>query len=182
MENENNEEKMITSEDNITDTLSITNNNINNVYLAQKTPSILYSIISIISWIFFIITGLFGIFFLFIYNSNEYVFIWSIKRISDSEKQKYFPIQINRLFIYLLFVITMVFGVIQCFYYILSTMRKKNITLYFSMMGEVSKFHFVPLFCISGLFIIGICLNFICDKDKTHNLDLHFINGVISGI
>ena len=182
MENENNEEKMITSEDNITDTLSITNNNINNIYLAQKTPSILYSIISIISWILFIITGLFGIFFLFIYNNNEYSFIWSIKRISDSDKQKYFPIQINMLFIYLLFLITMIFGTIQCFYYILSSMRKKNIIIYFSMMGEVSKFHFVPLFCISGLFILGISLNCICDKDKTHNLDLHFINGVISGM
>jgi hypothetical protein len=179
MENVDNEEKMITSEDNITDTLSITNKNI---YLTQKTPSILYSIISIISWILFIITGFFSIFFLFIFNNNKYVFIWSIRRISDSEKKKYFPIQINWFFIYLLFIITMVFGAIQCFKYIFSSIRKKNIALYFSMMGEISKFHFIPLFCISGLFIIGISLNIICDKDKTHNPDLHFINGTISGM
>lgn len=49
-------------------------------------------------------------------------------------------------------------------------------------MGEISKFHFVPLFCVSGLFIIGISSNYVCDKDKTHNPDLHFINGIISGI
>ncbi len=178
---ESKEEKMINSEDNITDTLSISNN-INNIYSAQKTPSKLYSIFSIISWILFITTDLFGIFFLFIYNSREYVFIWTIKRISNSEKEKYFPIQINWFFIYLLFIITIVFGAIQCFYYILSSMKKKNISIYFSMMGEISKFHFIPLFCISGLFIIGILLNFICDKDTTHNPDLHSINGIISGI
>jgi hypothetical protein len=76
----------------------------------------------------------------------------------------------------------MVFGAIQCFKYIFSSIRKKNIALYFSMMGEISKFHFVPLFCVSGLFIIGISSNYVCDKDKTHNPDLHFINGIISGI
>lgn len=182
MENEDNDERMITSEDNITDSISISNNNINNTYLSQKSPSILYSIFSIISWILFIITGLFGIFFLIFYNKNEYVFIWSIKRISNSEKQKYFPIQIDCLFIYLLFIITLVFGAIQSFYYIFSSMRKKNITIYFSMMGEISKFHFVPLFCISGLFFIGISLNFFCYKDKDHNPDLHFIRGIISGM
>lgn len=178
---ESKEEKMINSEENITDTLSISNN-INNIYSSQKIQSKLYSIFSIISWILFIITNFFGIFFLFIYNSKEYVFIWTIKRISNSEKQKYFPIQINWFFIYLLFIITIVFGVIQCFYYIPSLMKKKNISIYFSMMGEISKFHFIPMFCISGLFIIGILLNFICDKDTTHNPDLHFINGIISGI
>lgn len=180
MENENNE-RMI-SEDNVTDSMSITNNNINNIYLTQKSPSKLYSVFSIISWVLFIVTGLFGILFLFIYNNNEYVFIWSIKRISNSKKQNYFPIQINWFFVYLLFIITMVFGAIQCFYYTLSSMRKKDIALYFSMMGEISKFHFVPIFCVSGLFVTGIILNFICDKDKTHNSDLHSINGIISGM
>lgn len=182
MENEDNDEKMITSEDNITDSISITNNNINNTYLSQKSPSIIYSVFSIISWILFIITGLFGIFFSLLYNNNDYVFIWSIKRISSSEKKKYFPIQINWFVIYLLFIITLVFGAIQSFYYIISSMKKKNIIIYFSMMGEISKFHFVPLFCVSGLFIIGISSNYVCDKDKTHNPDLHFINGIISGI
>ena len=182
MENEDNDEKMITSEDNITDSISITNNNINNTYLSQKSPSIIYSVFSIISWILFIITGLFGIFFSLLYNNNDYVFIWSIKRISSSEKKKYFPIQINWFVIYLLFIITLVFGAIQSFYYIISSMKKKNIIIYFSMMGEISKFHFVPLFCVSGLFIIGISSNYVCDKDKAHNPDLHFINGIISGI
>ena len=172
MENEDNDEKMITSEDNITDSISITNNNINNTYLSQKSPSIIYSVFSIISWILFIITGLFGIFFSLLYNNNDYVFIWSIKRISSSEKKKYFPIQINWFVIYLLFIITLVFGAIQSFYYIISSMKKKNIIIYFSMMGEISKFHFVPLFCVSGLFIIGISSNYVCDKDKTHNPDL----------
>ena len=182
MENQDNDEKMITSEDNITDSISITNNNINNTYLSQKSPSIIYSVFSIISWILFIITGLFGIFFSLLYNNNDYVFIWSIKRISSSEKKKYFPIQINWFVIYLLFIITLVFGAIQSFYYIISSMKKKNIIIYFSMMGEISKFHFVPLFCVSGLFIIGISSNYVCDKDKTHNPDLYFINGIISGI
>ena len=182
MENQDNDEKMRTSEDNITDSISITNNNINNTYLSQKSPSIIYSVFSIISWILFIITGLFGIFFSLLYNNNDYVFIWSIKRISSSEKKKYFPIQINWFVIYLLFIITLVFGAIQSFYYIISSMKKKNIIIYFSMMGEISKFHFVPLFCVSGLFIIGISSNYVCDKDKTHNPDLHFINGIISGI
>jgi len=42
MENEDNDERMITSEDNITDSISISNNNINNTYLSQKSPSIYY--------------------------------------------------------------------------------------------------------------------------------------------
>ena len=107
-----------------------------------------WHLISIISWIIFILT---------IWHSyNSSAFIWSKFEFVITEKIKeykifYIPIKMNmvwlNLFIFLISTIGLGF-------YLFFTTIKKNQNLYDGMLSNWSKYHFIPLLLISALYII----------------------------
>ena len=108
----------------------------------------IWHIISLMSWIIFILTIWF--------SYNESYFIWSLfgSKINNgiyNHQIYYMPIQMNmswlNIFIFLI-------SVIGSGLYLFYTTIKMNQNLYNGMLSNLSKFHFIPLLCISALYII----------------------------
>ena len=125
----------------------------------NNVKSILW-ILSILSWLFFICTGLASFKTL---SDCDYEFIWTIKKISCScLKQKegkkqyiYYPLQINDILIYIIFIITLVFALVGFVFYIYESTWKKDNSILEGMMGIWSRLHSFPLIIISFLFLLG---------------------------
>lgn len=113
-------------------------------------------ILSIISWLLYLITGWIAIF-------GEDYKIWTIKK----ENQKYFhilefkyynlylPILMDKSFVYITFIVTMSISSFAFFVYLVYSLFIKTNGVFNGMMGTISRFHFIPLICASALFIIG---------------------------
>ena len=108
----------------------------------------IWHIISIISWIIFILT--------IWYSYNIPYFIWTLFGNNiDNELYYhhiyYIPIQMDMawLNIFTFFISVIGFGL-----YLFYTTIKMNQNLYNGMLSNLSKFHFIPLLCISALYII----------------------------
>ena len=107
-------------------------------------------IVSIISWIFFIIS---------IWISyHSIIYVWTpYQNLNDYilEYYGYFPLEIRLRFpylcIYLFFISIIGFSI-----YLYFTTYKKKQALYDGMLGDLSKFHFIPLLLIAGLYILSI--------------------------
>ena len=103
-------------------------------------------IISIISWSLMLIT---------IWASYHWGFFWWAAFdifISRELGNIYFPIQVNLpwLFIYVFLISLLAYGI-----YIVFSTCKKSQDLYDGLLGNVSKFHFVPLLLIASLNVIA---------------------------
>ena len=109
-----------------------------------------WHIISIISWSLLLITQWasyhFG-FFIWI-NFEEII----LRNIAFS----YFPIVMNLtwIYIYIFLLSALAFGV-----YVVFTTCKKNQNLYDGMLGNLSRFHFIPLLLIASIYIIALNSN-----------------------
>ena len=113
-------------------------------------------ILSILSWLLYLITGWIAIF------GEEYK-IWTIKK----ENQQYFhfrylkyyniylPILMDKSFVYIVFIVTMAISTSAFFVYLLYSICIKTNGVFNGMMGNISRFHFIPLICASALFLIG---------------------------
>ena len=112
-------------------------------------------IVSIISWILFIIS---------IWISyHSLIYVWTpYQKLNDYylEFYGYFPLEIKLRFpylcIYLFFISIIGFSI-----YLYFTTYKKNQALYNGMLGDLSKFHFIPLLLIAGLYILSISGSYI---------------------
>ena len=129
--------------------------------------------ISIISWLTFLITGYIGliklIFKIYI-DGISYNNIWSfmniyIKDENTEYKQilneldyeySYFPLQTHRGFYILLFLLLIILATAGFVLYTIKLFIKKDYGVFEGMMGKISKYHFIPLFLSSAMFIIGI--------------------------
>ena len=117
-------------------------------------------ILSLISWILFLLTGWIGFFKLLIisYENNiSYNNIWCFINIyiKDNEKDSYLPLQANRVFYIILFLILLILGTASFALYIIKSTYKKDEHVFEGMMGKFSRYHFCPLICASALFIVG---------------------------
>ena len=56
---------------------------------------------------------------------------------------------------YIIIIITLILATVGFLVYIYSIFISKNYNVINGMLGNISKFHFIPLLCISALFIIG---------------------------
>ena len=117
-------------------------------------------ILSLISWILFLLTGWIGFFKLLIisYKNNiSYNNIWCFINIiiKDNEKDSYLPLQANRVFYIILFLILLILGTASFALYIIKSTYKKDEHVFEGMMGKFSRYHFCPLICASALFIVG---------------------------
>ena len=115
-------------------------------------------ILSIISWILFAIS---------MWVSYFYeVFIWSPYQslYFGYMSSSYFPIEIKLGFPYL-YIYFFLISVIGFSVYLVFTTCKKNHGLYDGMLGNISKFHCIPLLLISALYIISRSSEFLLDDD-----------------
>ena len=123
-------------------------------------------ILSILSWLLFLVTGWMG--FSRLFNGKDHYIktaklytdynIWSFLVYDSKEndtREKYFPIQEPRAFLILLFVILMILGTIGFIIYLFKSVIKKDDHVFEGMMGTFARYHFIPLVCASALFLAG---------------------------
>ena len=108
----------------------------------------IWHIISIISWIIFILT--------IWYSYNIPYFFWTIfgydiNNELDYHQIYYIPIQMDMTW---LNIFTFLISVIGFGLYLFYTTIKMNQNLYNGMLSNLSKFHFIPLLFISALYIV----------------------------
>jgi hypothetical protein len=109
-------------------------------------------LLSIISWLFYLITGWIAV------VGSDYR-IWTIPKntIIDyilSTYHIYIPVQIDETFLMIIFIVTLAVSTLGFLaYFTYSTFIKSNV--FDGMMGSISRFHFIPLACAGGLFLIG---------------------------
>ena len=112
-------------------------------------------LLSLMSWILFALSM-----WVSYYNGNCIWYPYQYLYNSISRNYGYLPIEINNQLPYLytyFFLISIIgFGI-----YIIFTIYKKNKSLYEGMLGDLSKFHFIPLLLISALYIISTSCNYI---------------------
>ena len=107
-------------------------------------------ILSIISWI------LFGIIMWVSFYNGTYIWDPYQNLFNDiSDYYGYLPIEINKSlpYIYTYFFLISIIGLAV---YLIFTTCKKNQSLYDGMLGNISKFHIIPLLLIAALYIISI--------------------------
>lgn len=123
-------------------------------------------ILSVLSWLLFVITNWIGFFKLAIkkYDNNNISFnnAWSFinNYIKDNTDKNtyYLPLQSHRVFYLILFGILLILGTIGFFFYLMNSTWNKDEHVFEGMMGTYSRYHFIPLICASILFIVGIDL------------------------
>lgn len=124
-------------------------------------------ILSILSWLLFLVSGWLGFFRLVIFKYDKlyisFNYIWSFlnvfQKYGDKNKdilaEFYLPIQAKREFYIILFIILLVLGTIGFFLYIFKSTIKKDDHVFEGMMGTFARYHFIPLTCASALFLQG---------------------------
>ena len=124
----------------------------------NRIKSLLW-ILSILSWLFFICSGWTSIKFL---QDKGYKIIWTINTldIGDNgyyEVKTYYPIQINYVVLYIIFILTLLFAIVGFVIYIIkSTWKKeKSNNIFEGMMGIWPRLHSFPLIIISFIFLLG---------------------------
>jgi len=121
-------------------------------------------ILSVVSWLLFLITGWIAIF------GKKYN-VWTIRK--DPKVTiiidifPYIPIQIEESFIYIIFILTLGISTAGFIIYLIDSIFIKTTKVFNGMMGTISRFHFISFICGSALFIIGEDLN--NDSDNKDN-------------
>ena len=107
-----------------------------------------FFIISVLSWLLFLVVSWISIGLPYIFNFKFFWLTFSF----DFEMDLYYPLVMHFVFHYIVFIFTFAIATLAFLIYV--TYRDDtNVTD--GMLGKYSKFHFIPLLCISALFIIG---------------------------
>ena len=124
---------------------------------ANAPVSNTFFILSISSWIMLLITSWMPILVLGTSKNELIAYFWLfVKQKNSDEDYSIFqlPLDINFVVFNIIYILTLVIGTIGFIAYIFNIYKSNNKVIN-GMFGETSKFHFIPLFLISGLFIIG---------------------------
>ena len=120
----------------------VQNNKSNNQSMGNDDSTLSWHLLSLITWIFFIIT-------IWASYHNQYT-IWS--PFNTFNLFDYMPLQIDipwlQLYIFFISLVGFVF-------YLIFTTYKKNQNIIEGMLGNWSKYHFIPLLFIASLYIIS---------------------------
>ena len=122
-------------------------------------------ILSVLSWLLFIITGWISLRWL---NYHPYNKVWTIHRYTFPYDSPYYPIQMQSAMLYIVFILTMIIALAGFIIYMIKSTCKKNNNVFDGMMGNWARFHFCPLLCVSALFIIGECSDNPVPKGKDY--------------
>jgi hypothetical protein len=124
----------------------------------NNIPETTFKILSIISWLFFIATGIASV----VYLSNEYEIIWTIEKKYKYSNIDCYPLQMNHVLIYMVFLINIVFGILALLFFF-----NKNIA---DSMNKIwTRLHFFPLIIVSFLFLLGEGFYPLYDKYYSNN-------------
>ena len=118
-------------------------------------------LLSIISWILFVIS-------MWVSYNYGYYFWTPYTIFFGGDSIYYFPIELGSVTINMPWLNRYFFliSVIGFSVYLIFTTCKKNQSLYDGMLGTLSRFHFIPLLCISALYIIAISAYYILTNDS----------------
>jgi len=110
-------------------------------------------IISLVSWILVLITGwlFFGV-----PNFDKVFIFWNNIILNENQNLNPFPLIMFNIFFYIIAIIILLLLTFSFFVYAYNVF-KKNENVLNGMLGNQTKFHFIPLLCISALFINGEC-------------------------
>lgn len=150
----NNSEILVDNQDNIINQEDFTE--------SQAIPmKNLFMIISIFSWVLLLITGWL---FLAITKIENVKLFWIYFIFTTNDIIDDFPLTIYYVVFFMISIGTLLCITTALFVYLYSLFIKKDFLVIRGMLGNFSKFHFIPLACVSALFIIGETV------DKEENL------------
>ena len=109
--------------------------------------------ISIISWILLSITGWISLKWL---NDSNYWIIWTIYVERNFENYYYMPFQMHVALLYITFIFSLILILFGFIIFFIRTTLQKDKQIINGLLGKTSKYHFIPLFLASALFIIGL--------------------------
>ena len=126
----------------------------------------IFLIISIVSWISVLVTGFmsFGVPKIELpdvdvenlkFKTIKVLFTWLHLYILSKDHDLKMPLTINYVLFYMMVALTLLFLVLSLAIYIYGILTR-NGNILNGMLGNFTKFHFIPLLCISCLFIIGM--------------------------
>ena len=132
-------------------------------------------ILSVLSWLLFVLIGWIA-FLIFLFHKKEniiyYKNIWTFIDLDDYQdyyKIPYYPIQTNKYFYIILFLLLMVLGTASFAFYIYKSSFKKDEHIFEGMMGKFSRFNFIPIICTIALFIVGTSKHLFVKPDTKGN-------------
>lgn len=96
-------------------------------------------------------------------SSYKQKFFWCYQIITKSSNTSPFPLAIYYIIFYMIAIIILLLVTLSFIIYMHSIFIKKDFNVLNGMLGKFSQFHFIPLGCISALFIIGETLE---EKDQ----------------
>jgi len=110
-------------------------------------------LLSLAAWLLFLITGWISIF-------GENYKVWTITKdvkvnLLFIEYYPYIPTQMDKTFIFIVFLELLIISTVAFCLYLIYSIFIKNNSVFNGMMGNISRFHFIPITCAGGLFIIG---------------------------
>lgn len=147
-------------------------------------------IISYFSWISLVITGWISIKWLNEEPSPAHIgwTIWTMyifrnnnENLDDKFAYGYLPFQMHVALVYIVFILALIIILGGCIVLFIKTLFKPDEEIKNGMMGNISKFHFFPLLCASGLFIIGECVDSY-DKTNLNAIKAHIKGMYYSGL
>lgn len=114
-------------------------------------------ILSILSWLFFIGTGLASI---KVFYNKHYETIWTIQKMGTFKNgiyivDNYYPLQINTIVLYIIFLFIILLAFISFLIYFIKSTCQKEENIYEGMMGIWPRLHSFPLILASFLFLLG---------------------------
>ena len=146
----------------------------------ENTTRTIFWIFSFLSWLLFLVTGWIAFFYLIDdFSLNKYwPGFWNIVKLPTIDSGfkiiniivyyfYYWPTQILDVFLYIALVVLLIFATWSFFIYVFKCTCSKDSVVLEGMLGNISRFHFIPILCASGLFIIG---EIIYDSDEPKTL------------
>ena len=118
-------------------------------------------ILSYLTWILVAVNNLASLKYMYMDDPSQ---IWGIHIIQV--EREYFPIQMDRIVIYIVYNIWIFISIIGCAAFIIKTLFKKENSVIDGMMGKFSQFHFFPLLCAFIMIILGEIIDY--DKNAKH--------------
>ena len=105
-------------------------------------------ILSYLSWLLVAVNNLASLKYMY---ADDYRKIWCI----ITKIKGYYPIQMDRIVIYIVYNIWILISFIGCVVFIVKTLFRKDNSVIDGMMGKFSQFHFFPLLCAFIMTILG---------------------------
>ena len=131
--------------------------------------------ISVISWLLLLITGWlsFGLPTLSYVKDEKVLVVWLMECLSYN-RYSLNSFNIHYVLFYMIMITTLLLSTAGFLVYMYSLFINKNDNVKNGMLGQITKFHFIPLLCISSLFIIGESLEQIDDIRVPRYLGIFF--------